>query len=118
MKFVSLHLVVFGSWIAWNALPLRVRKFDPQLIVLAMWASVEAIFLSTVLRDKQNRQTREADRRADLDLQVNLLAEHELSRLIDFVVQMADRAGIEATPDLDLVVALRDVHPEHVSDWL
>jgi len=58
----------------------RGPKFDPQLIVLAVWAPVEAIFLSTFLFIAQNRQTKEEGRRADLDLQVNLLAEHELSR--------------------------------------
>ncbi len=80
MRFVYLHLVLFGGWIAWNVLPHHGPKFDPQLIVLAMWASVEAIFLSTFLLIAQNRQTKEKGRRADLDLQVNLLAEHELSR--------------------------------------
>src|SRR3712207_8814062 len=51
-------------------------------VVLAMVASVEAIFLSTFVLISQNRMAALADKRADLDLQVSLLSEHEITRLI------------------------------------
>ena len=50
--------------------------------LLAMIASVEAIFLSTFVLISQNRMAAAADKRADLDLQISLLAEHEVTSLV------------------------------------
>ena len=81
MLFVYIHLAIFGFWIVANLgwVP-GVPKWDESFVVLAMWASVEAIFLSTFVLISQNRMQEMADKRADLDLQVSLLAEHEISR--------------------------------------
>jgi uncharacterized membrane protein len=73
MRFVYLHLILFGLWIIGNlgVVP-GVPQFDPSFAMLAMVASVEAIFLSTFILISQNRMTAAADKRADLDLQINL----------------------------------------------
>jgi len=115
MRFVYIHLVVFGTWILVNVgwLPLAPR-FDPSLVILAMVASVEAIFLSTFVLISQNRMSAIADRRADLDLQVSLLAEHEITRLITLVTAMAERMGIDEAQDPELSELSRDVEPEKV----
>ena len=56
MRFVYLHLLIFGGWIVINLgwVPM-VRAFDPTFVVLAMVASVEAIFISTFVMISQNR---------------------------------------------------------------
>jgi uncharacterized membrane protein len=115
MMFVYLHLVLYGLWIAVNAgwLPLLPR-FDPTLVILAMAASVEAIFLSTFILITQNRMMAESDRRADLGLQVSLLAEHEVTRLITMVKEIGKRLGVEAAEAPELEELSRDVHPEEV----
>jgi uncharacterized membrane protein len=64
---------------------LGLKPFDPSFVVLAMFASVEAIFLSTFVLISQNRMNAQADKRAELDLQVSLLTEHEVTRLITLV---------------------------------
>ena len=94
MLFVGLHLVIYGLWIIINLgwIP-GVPRFDPTFVVLAMEASVEAIFLSTFVLISQNRMQAEADKRADLDLQISLLAEHEITRLVQLVSAMASRMG-------------------------
>ena len=76
MVFVYLHLAFFGFWIIANLgwIP-GVPQWDDSFVVLAMWASVEAIFLSTFVLISQNRMQAAADKRADLDLQISLLAE-------------------------------------------
>jgi uncharacterized membrane protein len=56
----------------------------------------------------------QADLRADLDLQISLLAEHEVTRLITLVSAMAERMGVQIEPDTDLPELKRDVHPEQV----
>jgi uncharacterized membrane protein len=116
MKFVYIHLVLFGLWILvnlpWSPLP----KFDPTYVVLAMFASVEAIFLSTFVLISQNRMAEQADKRADLDLQVSLLAEHEITRLITLVRAIAARVEVEESKDPELTELQRDVAPERVLD--
>jgi uncharacterized membrane protein len=117
LRFVYIHLVVFGLWILINLgwVPL-VPRFDPTFVVLAMVASVEAIFLSTFVLITQNRMAELADKRADLDLQISLLAEHEVTRLITLVTAMADRMGLELAQDPELAELAQDVAPEKVME--
>jgi uncharacterized membrane protein len=119
MQFVYLHLALFGFWIVANLgwLP-GVPAWDPSFVVLAMVASVEAIFLSTFVLISQNRMAAAADKRADLDLQVSLLAEHEVTKLTTLVSGIADRMGVKTEADSDLAEITRDVAPEAVLDQL
>lgn len=116
MTFVAIHLLLYGCWIAVNLgwVP-GVRAFDPSFVVLAMEASVEAIFLSTFVLISQNRMTAENDRRAALDLHTNLLAEHELTQLAGLVRQIAEKLEID-TARLELREIEKDVVPGDVLD--
>lgn len=118
MFFVYLHLFIFGIWIFWNLGWLGLRPFDESFVVLAMFASVEAIFLSTFVLISQNRMNVQADKRADLDLQVSLLAEHEITRLIILVTAMSRKMGIEDAYDEEIDELSKDVHPEKVMDTI
>ena len=117
MTFVYIHLLLYGAWIAVNVgwIP-GIEPFDPTFVVLAMEASVEAIFLSTFVLITQNRMAAAADERADLDLHVSLLAEHEVTRLVSLVTQIAQRMGIEDAHDPELDELAKDVAPEKVMD--
>jgi uncharacterized membrane protein len=119
MRFVYLHLALFGFWIVANLgrVP-GVPAWDPSFVVLAMVASVEAIFLSTFVLISQNRMAAAADKRADLDLQVSLLAEHEVTRLVTLVRGIADRMGVQTEADAEVNEITRDVAPEAVLDEL
>ena len=114
MWFVYIHAMIYGAWIVINLgwVP-AVEPFDETFVALAMVASVEAIFLSTFILISQNRMTALADRRAELDLQISLLTEHELTRLIELVDAVAAKVGVEAKPP-DLDETKRDVRPEAV----
>ncbi|AUX46594.1 hypothetical protein SOCE26_081000 [Sorangium cellulosum] len=116
MTFVFLHAAVFGGWILVNTgiVPF-IKPFDPfPFVMLAMIASVEAIFLSTFVLISQNRMQALADKRADLDLQVNLLAEHEITRLIELVDGISRHLGVDRPNDPHLEELKKDVHPEVV----
>jgi uncharacterized membrane protein len=117
LKFVYIHLVIFGLWILINLgwVP-GIPKFDPSFVVLAMVASVEAIFLSTFVLITQNRMAALADKRADLDLQISLLAEHEITRLITLVTAIAERLELDAARNPELAELARDVAPERVME--
>ena len=116
IPFVVLHLVIYGAWIAINlGMVPGVPRFDPTFVVLAMEASVEAIFLSTFVLIAQNRMQASSDRRADLDLHVNLLAEHELTRIAVLIERIAERVGVPVT-DPQFADVKRDVEPTMVLD--
>jgi len=61
--------------------------------------SLEAIFLSIAVLISENRALRLAERRANLDLQVNLLAEQESTATLQLVRQIADRLGVTSPAD-------------------
>ncbi len=88
----------------------------PTFVLLASLASVEAIFLSTFVLISQNRMAALADKRADLDLQVSLLAEHEITRTLELVTEIARRLELEAAHRPELQELAKDVAPEAVLD--
>jgi uncharacterized membrane protein len=120
MPFVYLHVALFGGWLIVNSgLVPGIKPFDPfPFVMLAMWASVEAIFLSTFVLISQNRMNEMADRRADLDLQINLLAEHELTQLINLVEGIALKLNVDSRVIRDLEEIKKDVEPAHVLETL
>ena len=117
MLFVYLHLAFFGFWIIANLgwIP-GVPQWDESFVVLAMWASVEAIFLSTFVLISQNRMQAAADKRADLDLQISLLAEHEITKLATMMAAIAQHMGVRTEADGELHEITQNVAPEAVLD--
>jgi uncharacterized membrane protein len=119
MGFVYLHLVVVGGWLAVNlGLVPGVKPFDHGFFYLGTGASVEAIFISTFVLITQNRTAASSDRRERLDLQINLLAEHEITRLLSLVRAMAQEMGVEEGEDPELSELEREVAPEAVLEEL
>jgi uncharacterized membrane protein len=119
MTFVIIHAAIYGAWLAINlgVVP-GIKPFDPSFVVLAMEASVEAIFLSTFVLISQNRMMGAAAKQSDLDLQINLLAEHELTRMVALVDAMAKKMGVAVIPADELAEIEQDVSPEAVLDGL
>lgn len=115
ITFVVVHALLVAGWIVVNAgLVPGIEPFDPTFVILATVASVEAIFLSTFILISQNRASAAADRRADLDLQISLLSEHEVTSLIKLVTQIAQELGVEEARDPELQELQRNVAPEAV----
>lgn len=102
--FFILNIVVFLVWITWNSgvisgLPI----FDPNPYgLLTMIVSLEAIFLAIIVLISQNRAAKIADLREEVDLQINTLAEQEITRMINILDQIHDRLGLPATDDEEL----------------
>src|SRR3982751_6189901 len=117
MRFVYAHGLLYGTWIIANlgALP-GVRPWDPTFVILAMVASVEAIFLSTFILITQNRMAVAADRRAELDVQISLLAEAEITKLVELVSQIAERMNVPGAEEEEVEEMKRRVAPEAVLD--
>lgn len=95
--FAVTHVVWFVAWIGVNAGWVRgLVPFDPfPFNLLTMVVSLESIFLSIWILISQNQMTRQAERRAHLDLQINLLAEQESTATLRIVRRIAEHLDIE-----------------------
>lgn len=112
---VVVHGIVFGAWILINTgvVPI-VPAWDPTLVVLAMIASVEAIFLSTFVLMNQRRQARLDEDRAELTLQISLLAEHETTKLARLLLAVADQLKVQIPENVEREDLTQEVSPESV----
>jgi uncharacterized membrane protein len=88
LAFLGLHAIWFLVWIGLNTIP-GLLAFDPfPFGLLTMCVSLEAIFLSVIVLLSQNRQSVKDRIRADVDYEVNLKAELEVSHLHEKVDQL------------------------------
>jgi uncharacterized membrane protein len=115
MKFVYLHIVVIALWILGDLglLP-GIPNYDTTFAVLGTVTSIEAIFLATFVVIAQNRMSEEADLRNHLDLQVSLLAEHEVTHILRIVAAIGDKLEIDVARNPEILDLLRDVAPTDV----
>ncbi len=118
MASIYVHVLLYGGWVAINRGWLPLAPFDPAFAGLATTAAVEAIFLSTFVLIAQNRMATEADIRADLHLQMSLLAEREATRLLRLVSAVAQRMGIDVAQDPELEELQQDVEPAQVLEHM
>ena len=115
MIFAYVHILWFGLWILLNTGRLGVRVFDPfPYGLLTMVVSLEATFLSTFVLISQNRLSEESERRADLDLHIGLLTEHELTRVLQMLDVIQDKLGIVDHANSDLADLEMETKPEDV----
>lgn len=93
--YVLLHIVWFGLWALVNRGVFGIRPFDPfPFQLLTLLVSMEAVLMSTFVLIKQNRMSYLSDRRAHVDLQTNLLAEREVTRLLRLTEEIARRLQV------------------------
>src|ERR1051325_7443672 len=115
MIFAYVHIAWFGIWILWNTGRFGLRIFDPfPYGLLTMIVSLEAIFLSTFVLISQNRLGEETERRADLDLHIGLLTEHELTRVLQMLDVIQDKLGIVDHENSELADLEMETKPEDV----
>jgi len=92
-SFLLLHLAWFVGWIALNSR--RTGALDPYpFTFLTFLVSLEAIFLTSFVLISQNHIETQAQRRAALDLQINLLAEREMTSVLRKVAAIATHLGV------------------------
>lgn len=115
MAFVYVHIVWFAGWILANTGHFGIAPFDPfPYGLLTMVVSLEAIFLATFVLISQNLLSQEAERRADLDLQIGLVTEHEVTRVLQMLDAIQEKLGIANDADSDLADLEMETKPEDV----
>lgn len=112
---IALHAIWFASWIAINSgvVP-SIKPFDPfPFSFLNMTMSLEAIFLSLFVLESQQRLSQHTHHRSNLDLQINLLAEREMTAALQLLKDVATHLKVEtsvSTEQLNDMIKETDVH--------
>jgi uncharacterized membrane protein len=116
IKFIYIHVAFYALWFAVNSrIFSAIPAFDPRpFVMLASISSIEAIFLATFILITQNRMQRLSEKRADLDVQINLLSEKEITQLMHLVAKVAMKLGVEN--DKKIEAFKEDIPAETVLD--
>lgn len=95
--FVALQTSCVAAWMAVNTGSLRgLPVFDPYPFpLLALVLALEAVLLTSFVLIRQNGMSLKADRRSHLDLQINLLAEKEVTKIIQLLRRISEQLGVE-----------------------
>src|SRR4051794_40213037 len=94
--FVLCHLMVFVAWALWNATAPQGLRFDPYPYgLLTFIVSLEGVLIATFVLITQNRMALQSDRRDHLNLQVDLLAEQEMTLMLRMLRRIFERLNIE-----------------------
>ena len=127
MTFVAVQATLLVAWMTWNAWAVPQWQFDPYPYpLLTMAVTLEGVFIATFVLMAQNRMSRQSEERAHLNLQVDLLAEQEMTLMLKMLRRLAEHLEIppededearteqlvEHTNVYDLVDTLRRERPD------
>jgi uncharacterized membrane protein len=81
MTFVGINFLAMAAWVGFNVVVAPPSRFDPfPFSLLTLILSVEAIFLGIFILISQNRDAKVTEKRANLDLQLNLFPSRRTRR--------------------------------------
>ena len=118
-QFLILNLVIFGLWLLVNLgkIP-SIPVFDPYPFVLLITAvSLEAIILTTVVLISQNRQSQIGNMRDELQLQVELITEKEITKALSLLQKLLKDKGVDVK-DEELEEMLQSVDTSYIEKRL
>lgn len=97
MLFIVLQLALITTWVVLNLASIPgMPAFDPAPFgLLALTVSIQGVFLALFILISQNRMTRQADRRAHLDLQVSILVEQEITTMLRMQQKLCEHLGVD-----------------------
>lgn len=115
VSFLWFNAIVFISWIVWNTgmIP-DFPPIDPfPYVFLTMVVSLEAIFLSIFVLMSQKRESRISELREEIDIQVNMIAEQEITKVIHLVTYLMKHLNVPYEKDPEL---RRMMHPLNMDE--
>jgi uncharacterized membrane protein len=120
MWFIALHAIGFTGWIGFNLLEGPGNKaFDPYPFpLLNLIVALEAVFLSLFILMSQNRSNLQADQRNHLELQINLLAEQENTKMLQMLQALCAHHGLGISRDPEIKDLVKRTEPQAVLDEL
>lgn len=118
--FLLVNVLVFVVWILANIgrIP-GTPVFDPYPFnLLTTIVSLEAIILSVFVLISQNRTAKVDDLREETHLQLNIISEKEVTKLIKMMALLLERQGIDLSQDPELHKMIRPVSEEEIEKRL
>jgi uncharacterized membrane protein len=117
---ILIHLIWFALWILINVHAIRgIAAFDPfPFSFLTMVVSLEAIFLTLFVLISQNRMSEEADRRARLDLEINILAERETTMILRMLNEISGHLRVDGSTRSELEELLEETRIDELAQKL
>jgi uncharacterized membrane protein len=114
VPFVLAQLLLFAIWIAINSGRFGMTPFDPYpFMLLALTVSLESVLLAAFVLIKQNSMSRRAEHRDHLNLQIDLLAEKEITKMLQMQRMLCERFGLnEAAEDQEVEQLSQDTAVE------
>ena len=108
--FLIVNLLIFMSWIVINTGQIPgIEPFDEfPFSLLTAFVSLEAIILAILVLISQNRAAKVADLREEVQLQVNVLTEEEITSMMSMLVLLLQKNGIPIPEDQRVQEMLRD----------
>lgn len=115
-EFAIGNFVFFFFWILINSgLITTVKPFDPfPFIFLTMVVSLEAIFLSIFVLTSQNRESRISDLREEIDIQINMIAEQEITKAIHLISYLMKHLNVPYERDPELKRMMKPLDMEEI----
>lgn len=114
--FLLFNVFLFLSWILINTGQISfVSPFDPYPFnLLTNIVSLEAIILAIFVLISQNRTAKVDDLREETHLQLNLISEREVTKLIKMLALLLEKQGIDLSQDPELHKMIRPVSEEEI----
>ena len=110
-EFLFAHVLLFALWILYNTgiVPGTVPVDPYPFNFLTTAVSLEAIFLSIVVLMSQNRAERIANVRDEVDLQINVQSEREITKILEMLATLEKRLHVAQKVDPELLEMLRKI---------
>lgn len=118
--FLIINAVWFIVWIFinLNLIP-SIKAFDPfPFALLTMIVSLEAIFLSIFVLISQNRQSKIADLRQEIDLQVNMISEEEITKVMQMLSAIYKKVGHKEEKDPEILEMMKPLNIDEIEERL
>jgi len=116
MAFLLFNIFVFIVWILINTNKIKgIPAFDPfPYSLLTSIVSLEAIILAVFVLISQNRNAKVDDLREETHLQINLIAEKEITKLMKMMALLLERQGIDLSEDPELKKLIKPISEEEI----
>lgn len=116
VMFLFANIAIFAIWILLNR---SKQSFDPfPFVLLTTIVSLEAIILAIMVLISQNRQSKIADLRQEIDMQVNLATEEEITKLLKLVAGLYSALKINIDQDSELKQMLQPTNWDYLEERL
>jgi uncharacterized membrane protein len=113
-NFLIIQSILMIFWVGLNLVGWA-ESWDPYpFILLNLVLSVQAAYASPIIMMSQKRQAKVSELRNHLDLQINLLAEQELTKILTLLTQLCEKSGIDLNKDGELLAMEQSTHPSRI----